>query len=158
MAIWQTWTSSIKSFHVQQKWLVHLLWWGRLSSHAHSWGLWWQNPEQRTCLPHDPSQLISIIVSRLPSCLWSVAHSYSRGAVKGTAGFLRQVRELCIWVDVCCWVTGIYLFLMALLERLSDKRGTKAKVEGITECVFLTEQVRKHKIMWIKGHEHIDIK
>ena len=96
MAIWQIWTSSIKSFYVQQKWLVHRLWWGRLSSHAHSWGLWWQNPEQRTCLPHDPSQLISIIVSRLSNCLWSAAHSYSRGAVKGTAGFLLKVREICI--------------------------------------------------------------
>lgn len=100
---------------VQESWLVHLLWKGWLSSHAHSLSLWWQNPEQQTCLPHDPSQLSSIIVSRLSSCLWSAAHST---AAKGTVGFLLQVRAQCmqtlggcvLWdhrdkcvSDVSCW-------------------------------------------------------
>lgn len=59
------------------------------------------------------------------------------------AGFILPVSVQCMqqWAEVCCGITGINLFQIALVgtDGRQRKRRMKAAVEGITVYISITE-------------------
>lgn len=100
-----------------------------MDSHAPRPGGRWQNPEQRTCLLHDPSWQSSIIVSRLSRCLWFAAHSSSRGTAQGVSASSYCATHANT-APAGCEIIRIHQFQMATAGVADTQRKHPMKREG----------------------------